>query len=165
MKTIGLTEFGGPEVLKVVDLPEPEPGSGEVRIRVHAVAVNPTDITFRTGGRAAQLAELPKPYVPGMDVAGIVDKLGQGTDGRLAVGDRVIAYDFLESLDQAAVAVEALPGHPSPGRDSGPRMEQAWWLLALCPRCAQRPNGSDFRRHDRPSARQKTLQSARPPDL
>jgi NADPH:quinone reductase-like Zn-dependent oxidoreductase len=92
MKAIGLTEFGGPEVLKVVDLPEPEPGPGEVRIRVHAVAVNPTDITFRAGGRAAQLAERPVPYVPGMDAAGAVDKLGNGTDGRLAVGDDVIAY-------------------------------------------------------------------------
>jgi NADPH:quinone reductase-like Zn-dependent oxidoreductase len=59
MKAIGLTEFGGPEVLKVTDLPEPEPGPGEVRIRVHAAAVNPTDITFRSGGRAAQLADLP----------------------------------------------------------------------------------------------------------
>jgi NADPH2:quinone reductase len=59
MKAIGLAEFGGPEVLNVVDLPEPEPGPGpgEVVIRVHAVPVNPTDITFRTGGRAAQLAE------------------------------------------------------------------------------------------------------------
>jgi NADPH:quinone reductase-like Zn-dependent oxidoreductase len=87
MKAIGLTEFGGPEVLKVVDLPEPQPGLGEVRIRIHAVAVNTTDITFRTGGRAAQLAARPTPYVPGMDVAGVVDTLGEGTDGRLAVGE------------------------------------------------------------------------------
>jgi NADPH:quinone reductase-like Zn-dependent oxidoreductase len=92
MKAIGLTEFGGPDVLKVVDLPEPEPGPGEVRIRVRAAAVNPTDITFRTGGRAAQLAGRPAPYIPGMDVAGVVDKLGEDTDGRLAVGDPVIAY-------------------------------------------------------------------------
>jgi NADPH:quinone reductase-like Zn-dependent oxidoreductase len=92
MKAIGLTEFGGPEVLEVVDLPEPQPGPCEVRIRVHAAAVNPTDITFRTGRRAAQLAEWPAPYIPGMDVAGIVDKLGEGTNGRLAVGDSVIAY-------------------------------------------------------------------------
>jgi NADPH:quinone reductase-like Zn-dependent oxidoreductase len=54
MKAIGLTEFGGPEVLKVVDLPDPQPAPGEVRIRVHAAAVNPADITFRTGGRAAR---------------------------------------------------------------------------------------------------------------
>jgi NADPH2:quinone reductase len=92
MKAIGLTEFGGPEVLQVVDLPEPEPGPGEVRIRVHAVAVNPADITFRSGGRAAQLADRPAPYIPGMDAAGVVDKLGEDSDGRLAVGDRVIAY-------------------------------------------------------------------------
>jgi NADPH:quinone reductase len=43
MKAIGLMEFGGPEVLQVVDLPEPQPGPGEVRISVHAVAVNPTE--------------------------------------------------------------------------------------------------------------------------
>jgi NADPH:quinone reductase-like Zn-dependent oxidoreductase len=76
MKAIGLMEFGGPEVLKVVELPNPEPGAGELRIRVHAVAVNPTDITFRSGGRAAQLAGRPPPYVPGVDAAGVVDKLG-----------------------------------------------------------------------------------------
>jgi NADPH2:quinone reductase len=90
MKAIGLTEFGGPDVLRVVDLPTPEPGPGELRIRVHAVAVNPTDVTFRAGGRAAQLADRKPPYVPGMDAAGVVDKIGPGTSGRLSVGDRVI---------------------------------------------------------------------------
>jgi NADPH:quinone reductase-like Zn-dependent oxidoreductase len=84
MKAIGLMEFGGPEVLQVVDLPEPQPGPGEVRISVQAVAVNPTDITFRAGGRAAQLAKQPTPYVPGMDVAGIVDKLGSAVGFPLA---------------------------------------------------------------------------------
>ena len=115
MKAIGLTEFGGPEVLKVVDLPEPEPGSGEVRIRVQAVAVNPTDITFRTGGRAAQLAERPTPYVPGMDVAGIVDKLGEGADGRLAVGDRVIAYVIPFGPHGGAYAEKVVVGEASVG--------------------------------------------------
>jgi NADPH:quinone reductase-like Zn-dependent oxidoreductase len=92
MRAIGLTEFGGPEVLKAVELPDPEPGPGEVRIRVHAVAVNPTDITFRSGGRAAQLAGRPPPYVPGVDAAGVVDKLGAESDGRLAVGEQVSAF-------------------------------------------------------------------------
>jgi NADPH:quinone reductase-like Zn-dependent oxidoreductase len=91
MKAIGLTEFGGPDVLHVVDLPRPEPGPGEVRIRVHAVAVNPTDLTFRAGGRAAQLAGRLPPYVPGVDVAGVVDQAGPGASGRLAAGNRVIA--------------------------------------------------------------------------
>jgi NADPH:quinone reductase-like Zn-dependent oxidoreductase len=92
MKAIGLMEFGGPEVLKVVNLPEPQPGPGEVRIRVHAAAVNPTDMTFRAGGRAAQLADMPPPYVPGVDLAGVIDELGPGTDRRLTIGDAVIAY-------------------------------------------------------------------------
>jgi NADPH2:quinone reductase len=91
MKAIGLTEFGGPGVLHIVELPVPEPGPGEVRIRVHAVAVNPTDATFRAGGRAAQLADRTPPYIPGVDAAGVVDQLGPGTSGRLSVGDRVIA--------------------------------------------------------------------------
>jgi len=92
MKAIGLTQFGGPEVLRVVELPEPQPGPGEVRIRVQAVAVNPTDVTFRSGGRANQLTDRPPPYVPGVDVAGVIDRLGPGTDGGLAVGDAVIAF-------------------------------------------------------------------------
>jgi NADPH:quinone reductase len=91
MKAIGLSEFGGPEVLRVVDLPCPEPGPGEVRIRVHAVAVNPTDLTFRAGGRAGQLASRIPPYVPGADLAGVVDQVGPGASGRLSPGDRVIA--------------------------------------------------------------------------
>lgn len=91
MEAIGVTEFGGPEVLHVVSLPSPEPGPGEVRIRVHAVTVNPADITFRAGGRAAQLADRTPPYVPGVDAAGVVDQAGPGTSGRLSAGDRVIA--------------------------------------------------------------------------
>jgi NADPH:quinone reductase-like Zn-dependent oxidoreductase len=91
VKAVGLTEFGGPDVLHVVELPRPEPGPGEIRIRVHAVAVNPTDITFRAGGRAEQLAGRNPPYIPGVDVAGVVDKTGPDTSGRLSAGDRVIA--------------------------------------------------------------------------
>jgi NADPH2:quinone reductase len=90
MKAIGLTEFGGPDVLCVVDLPTPEPGPGELRIRVHTAAVNPTDATFRAGGRAAQLAGRTPPYIPGMDAAGVVDKVGPDTSERLKPGDRVI---------------------------------------------------------------------------
>jgi NADPH2:quinone reductase len=92
MKAIGLDEFGGPEVLHVVDLPDPLPGSGEVLIRVNAVAVNPTDATFRSGGRAALLADIPRPLIPGMDVAGTIAALGADADERFAVGDPVIAY-------------------------------------------------------------------------
>jgi NADPH:quinone reductase-like Zn-dependent oxidoreductase len=92
MQAIGLNEFGGPEVLQVVEVPNPEPGPDELRIRVHAVGVNPTDLTFRAGGRAAQLIGRPGPYIPGVDAAGVVERVGPGGDGRLAVGDRVVAF-------------------------------------------------------------------------
>ncbi|MEU0915578.1 NADP-dependent oxidoreductase [Streptomyces althioticus] len=91
MKAIALTTYGGPDVLREVDLPTPEAGPGEVRIRVHAAAVNPTDVMLRTGGHAARLQDVPPPYVPGMDAAGVIDQLGPGADGRLSVGQRVVA--------------------------------------------------------------------------
>jgi NADPH2:quinone reductase len=74
-----------------VELPDPEAGPGEVRIRVHAAAVNPTDTGLRSGGRAALLKDIPPPYVPGMDAAGILDQIGAGGPAGLQVGDRVMA--------------------------------------------------------------------------
>jgi NADPH:quinone reductase len=91
MKAIGVTEFGGPGELRVVDLPEPQAGPGEVRIRVRAAAVNPTDTGLRSGARAAQLREVPPPHVPGMDAAGVLDQIGDGVVTDLAVGDAVMA--------------------------------------------------------------------------
>ena len=55
MRAIGLFEFGGPEVLQVIDLPEDQPGPGQVRVRVHAATVNPTDTFLRNGSRAQAL--------------------------------------------------------------------------------------------------------------
>ncbi|MEI9938472.1 MAG: NADP-dependent oxidoreductase [Pseudomonadota bacterium] len=92
MKAIGLFAFGSPERLEVVELAEPEPGPGEVRIRVHAAGVNPTDLLLRSGAHAARFAGRPPPYVPGVDAAGVVEKLGPDPDGRLSIGDSVIAY-------------------------------------------------------------------------
>ncbi|HVX21900.1 MAG TPA: NADP-dependent oxidoreductase [Acidimicrobiales bacterium] len=91
MKAIGVTEWGGPEALQVLDLPDPVTGPGEVRIRVHAATVNPTDTGLRAGARADQLKEWPPPYIPGMEVAGVLEEIGEGAATDLAVGDRVMA--------------------------------------------------------------------------
>ncbi|MDL5156603.1 NADP-dependent oxidoreductase [Actinomycetospora termitidis] len=91
MRAVGVTEFGGPEALEIVELPEPEAGPGEVVVDVAAAAVSPTDTFTRNGARAKVLAKDPPPYVPGMDVAGTVAALGEETGGSgLAVGDRVM---------------------------------------------------------------------------
>jgi NADPH:quinone reductase len=93
MRAVTFSRLGGPEVLEVADLPEPQPGPGEVRIRVSAATVNPTDISFRSGRQltAAQLAEMGvrPPFIPGMELAGVVDAVGAGTSWR--AGDRVMA--------------------------------------------------------------------------
>src|SRR5689334_10699816 len=86
MRAIGTTEFGGP--LEVLDVPEPHAGAGEVRIRVHAATVNPTD-TGLVSGRYRDRHTAPGPYIPGADAAGVVDEVGEGS--RFAVGDRVAA--------------------------------------------------------------------------
>lgn len=65
MRAVGLFTHGGPEVLQVVDLPEVHAGPGEVRVRVHAATVNPTDVAVRNGMRAEQQKEDQPPYVPG----------------------------------------------------------------------------------------------------
>jgi NADPH:quinone reductase len=91
MKAIGVTHFGGPDALQVVELPDPEAGPGEMRIRVHAAVVNPTDTVLRGGARAAALKDVPPPYVPGMDVAGVLEQTGEGVQTDLRPGEHVMA--------------------------------------------------------------------------
>ena len=91
MRAVGLFTHGGPEVLEVVDVPEVHAGPGEVRIRVHAATVNPTDVGTRNGTRAEMQKADPPPYVPGMEAAGVIDEVGDGVPDRLEVGDAVTA--------------------------------------------------------------------------
>ena len=86
-----MTTYGGPDALEVVELPEPHAGRGEIRLRVRAAAVNPTDTLARDGSRAERQRKDPPPYVPGMDAAGVVDEIGEGTDTELHVGDAAMA--------------------------------------------------------------------------
>jgi len=87
LRAVAITKPGDVDVLAVADLPAREPGEGEVRIAVKAAAVNPTDIGLRQRGGGP---DLPAPWVPGMDAAGVVESLGPGVD-RLQVGQEVMA--------------------------------------------------------------------------
>src|SRR5690349_19836912 len=71
MRAVACTEFGDPSVLGIVTVPKPSPGPGQVLVRVAAATVNPTDLGFRLGGRALPPGVTP-PYIPGMDLAGVV---------------------------------------------------------------------------------------------
>lgn len=89
MAAVGFSGYGGADVLEPLRLPIPEPGAGEVRIRVAAAAVNPADWRIRAG--AFRLFMRPAwPFVPGADVAGVVDAVGAGVS-RFGPGDRVFA--------------------------------------------------------------------------
>ena len=87
MQVVGVTEFGGPDQLGVHEVPDPQPGPGQVCLRVEAAAVSPTDTHVRAGTYGTMGAA--PPWVPGMDAAGTVLAVGEGTPYR--VGDVLMA--------------------------------------------------------------------------
>ena len=89
MRAAGVREFGGPEALRIVDVPDEPLGPGEVRLRVAAATVNPTDTYSRSGAYADRDPVKQPPWVPGMDVAGLVAEVGDGVE-HLAVGDEAM---------------------------------------------------------------------------
>jgi NADPH:quinone reductase-like Zn-dependent oxidoreductase len=146
MRVVGVTEFGGPEALQLVEVPERHAGPGEVRIRVHAAAVSPTDTFTRNGARARQLERDPPPYVPGMDAAGVIDEIGEGAVTDLAVGDHVMAIvvpsgahgAYSQQLVVPAESVARVPAGASDAEAStlpmnGLTARLALDLLALAP--------------------------------
>jgi NADPH2:quinone reductase len=101
MKAIQIHETGGPEVLKLAELPIPEPGPGQVLIRVEAIGVNFVEIYFRKGTYKA-----PLPLTPGSEAAGTVVRVGEGVTG-FAEGDRVATVAALGSYAEYALAPAA----------------------------------------------------------
>ncbi|HSR25418.1 MAG TPA: alcohol dehydrogenase catalytic domain-containing protein, partial [Candidatus Eisenbacteria bacterium] len=91
MKAIIYTETGGPDVLRLTDREVPEPGPGEVRVRVHVSGVNPTDWKVRRGAAPGEPTPFPE-VVPDQDGAGTVDTVGPGVEG-LRPGARVWLWE------------------------------------------------------------------------
>ena len=85
MKAIRVKEFGGPEVLRLEEVPTPQPGPGQVLVRIHAIGINPVE-TYIRAGTYARLPELP--YTPGNDGAGVVEQVGADVS-EFKAGDRV----------------------------------------------------------------------------
>lgn len=84
-RSVRIHEFGGPEVLRVEDVLVGEPGAGEVRMRIHAIGLNHTELTLRSG-RLPVNPTLPSPI--GFEAAGVIEALGPNVSG-FSIGDRV----------------------------------------------------------------------------
>jgi NADPH2:quinone reductase len=112
VKAIRVEQHGGPEVLRLKELPDPTPGPGEVVLRIHAAGVNPVETYVRAGqhGYAASM-----PYTPGTDAAGVVEAVGSGvTDvamGTRGYTDRALTGSYAERALVAAADLHPLPEH------------------------------------------------------
>ncbi|GAA0609235.1 NADP-dependent oxidoreductase [Kribbella sandramycini] len=101
MQAVVFEEFGGPEVLAVQEVPEPQAGAGQVRIKVHAAGVNPMDYKVRRGYMQGMF-DVTFPATPGFEVAGVVDQAGDGAE--FAVGDEVVGWAAGGSYAEYAIA-------------------------------------------------------------
>ena len=120
MKAIRVHAFGGPEVLKLEDVPEPKAGPGLVVVRVKAVGVNPVDVSIRNGA----YKNVVPPYIPGSDAAGVVEAVGDGV-AHVKAGDRVFITGTTSPSFTGAYAELALSRagqvHPLPPTLSFPQ--------------------------------------------
>ena len=100
MKALQFTEYGGPEVITVAEVPEPHAGPGQIRVAVKAAGVNPVDWKTRSGMYAGG-KPLDGPRGLGFDAAGVVDEVGEGVTGvRLKLHDMDLALDVASELAQ-----------------------------------------------------------------
>jgi NADPH2:quinone reductase len=100
MQAIRVHQFGGPEVMKLEDVPDPKPGPGQVLVRLHAVGVNPVDAYVRAG---TYTSKATLPFTPGSDGAGIIEAVGDGVKKRRR-GDRVYIFSTVDGVREGAYA-------------------------------------------------------------
>ena len=114
MKAIRVHEFGGPEVMKLEEVPDLQPGPEQVVVRVHAAGVNPVENYIRTGTYAVKPT---LPYTPGGDAGGVVKAVGAGVTG-VKIGDRIYTSGSLSgTYAEQALCAEAQV-HPLPAKVS-----------------------------------------------
>jgi NADPH:quinone reductase-like Zn-dependent oxidoreductase len=104
MKAVQFASYGGPEVLQVVDVPEPHAGPGQVRIAVRAAGVNPVDWKLRAG-YLKDFMPVELPAGVGSDASGVVDEVGPDVQG-VAVGDEVFGTTVTGATAEYAVLGE-----------------------------------------------------------
>lgn len=111
MRAMVVTGYGDPDVIEPLDVPDPEPGVGQVRVRVRAAGVQPWDVKLRRGDMR-DWKELQFPYVLGNDFAGVVDACGPDA-GDVRVGDEVLGFSnagaYAEAIVVPHTAVAAKP--------------------------------------------------------
>jgi NADPH2:quinone reductase len=107
MRAVRHHAFGGPDVLVLDELPDPLPGPGEVRVEVHASGVHLLDTSLRRGEESGPLPPPELPTIPGREVAGVVDAVGDGVEAGW-VGRRVVAHLGMVPGGYAEQAVTAL---------------------------------------------------------
>src|SRR5262245_53877691 len=114
MKAIRVTAFGGPEVLKLEEVPTPKPESGEILLRIHATGINPaaTDIRAGTYARLQQLH-----YTPGNDGAGVIEQVGANVS-EFKAGDRVYTAGSMSGTYAEFALCKKEQVHPLPGNVS-----------------------------------------------
>ncbi|HEY3915334.1 MAG TPA: NADPH:quinone reductase [Verrucomicrobiae bacterium] len=112
MKAIRVHQFGGPEVMQLKNVPDPDPGPGQVLIHTRAVGVNPVETYFRAGMNP----NLPLPYTPGTDAAGEVASIGLGV--RTKVGARVYTSGSVTGAYANMMVCDAADAHPLPDKIS-----------------------------------------------
>lgn len=120
MKAIRVAQFGGPEVMKLEELPDPQPGPRQVVVRIHAAGVNPVDTYLRSGTYPIK-PQLP--YTPGMDAAGTIESIGEGVS-HFKPGDRVyvggsLSGTYAEKALCKDSQVHRLPERVSFGQGAG----------------------------------------------
>ena len=114
MKAIRVNAFGGPEVLQLEETPRPQPGPGELLLRMHASGVNPVE-TYIRAGTYARLPELP--YTPGNDGAGVVEQVGAKVS-EFKAGDRVYTAGSLSGTYAEFALCKKEQVHPLPANVS-----------------------------------------------